>query len=198
MHFFHVHDGTELSPWRVRCIQSVKDVAQTNGHTYEMLLFKPVSGISPIKVSDDIRIEFLNKRPDAVYIDTDAYLLKCPVFDKQNTPYMAEFTMLNHGEKFPDVYLMASNGASSWFDPDKFRSGQKDGEGYGYRVDFLKSLAGFEYINIDCILHPYSTAPTIKTAPVDNSQFKQEAATLLTYHLQSTAGMIQQMMEKLN
>ena len=195
MHFFHLHDGSELSPWRVRCIQSVKQI-MADKDTYEMVTVPRVEGQSVIRSSEDMRILLLNKNRDAVYIDTDAYLLKRPEFDKPNIPYLAEYTMTNHGTKFPDVYLMASNGASEWFSPEKFSAGYAGGS-YSYTPDFLKSLTGFEYIDLDTVLHPYTTAPTAVSAPVDNTEFKKKCAVLLQDRLEGVYGVINDMMKTL-
>jgi hypothetical protein len=166
------------------------------GDTYELITIPRVEGQSVLKSSDEMRIQFLNKHKDACYIDTDALLLWRPILNKPNTPYLAEYTMDNRPTKMPDVYMMASNGCPEWFSPEKFKKGYKP-DGLGYSADFLKSLDGFEYIDLACVAHPYSTSPTITKSPVDNTEFKKKCAVLLEDKLTGVFGVINDMMRTL-
>jgi hypothetical protein len=143
------------------------------------------------------RIQYAFAHPDAVYVDTDCFLLQRFQPVKKGVPYFARFSQCAYEKEFPDVFYFHVNGAVEFFKPEIWQAAYKT-QGYGFKLDFMLGLKGFEYIDESYYLHPYTTAHVETAKPIDNTEFKKQCVVLLSDRLQGIQAITNRMLQQLN
>jgi hypothetical protein len=155
LHYVQITDDRELSPLRLKCIQSVRDVMQA-GDTYEMITVPSVNSVTQqTSVADRVRADKAMTCPNMVYVDTDCFLTRRFEPAANGNPWLALYEF-SKAESFPDMYYFFVNDRCDYF-KEHFSKPLNDGVTYGLPAGMLSSLRGYSIIPEMSYVHCYLT-----------------------------------------
>lgn len=157
INFIQIVDDQKLTPFRQKCIDSVKDKVRPQDK-YEIIEVKYVPDKKEmIRIVDTIKLTKASQIGNACIIDTDCFVSK-PIYAteiEEGVPYLGRYTF-NETLKMPDIYYMFINNCPEYF--AKYLSvSNLNPNGYSITLDTLKGLNGFGYIEDMSYVHFYAS-----------------------------------------